>query len=1320
MNPTIYQRDKAVKLFTPLAYDAQDKLFLLADHSVGFGFDCRPLTDNDSTIADRISVLLNLEFPTGTFVQFSLWSSPDLEEHLARVRISRLLAGPASTQVATQAREDFLRKGTQEPIEVESGAQIRDVHLFVTVKLPIEAALPNEKEQERYRDLQITVERGFKTAKLYPTVLNADRLVRVMSCMLNWGDTAAWRDLVVPECDTSHVIRDQFLDLDNAIEVDATGLTLKGKRVKILSVKRYPDAAHFGQAINYLGEVLSGNRGIRGNCLIVTTLHYPDKETTKANLERQRQWLIQQSATPIARYLPRIGERKAGFDTLFEAFNNGDSPLQVYTSLVLFADTPAQATAMVADTRTYWRELGIQLLEDKFFCLPLFLNSLPFGPDRDAVRDLNRYRTMATRNAIPLLPLFSDWHGTGTPILQLVSRNGQFMPVSLFDSGSNYNCIIAAQSGSGKSFLTNEIITSYLAVGGRCWAIDVGRSYEKLCRQKDGDFMSFGKDSGICLNPFELVADYADEEDILVGLLQAMAAPTEIMSDFQTSGLKRVLKAQWDEHGTTLLVDHIAAAMAKEDDQRLRDIGIQLYAFTSEGQYGRFFNGPNTITFDNPFSVLELEELKGRKHLQKVVLLQLIYQIQQEMYHGQRDRPKVVIIDEAWDLLSEGDTAKFMETGFRRFRKYGGAAVVITQSPGDLYNNPTGVAMAENAANMYLLGQKADTINALEKEQRLPLSAGGYTLLKTVHTVPGAYSEIFLITEYGVGIGRLYVDPFHQLLYSTKAEDVTAIETLRGQGLSTEEAIHRLLTASDHSQVEEPKEGESQAVPRDAPRDSLPEVVRASSDRWNLPTIHDPVAVRLWVTDLPLDDVTVVGPQLLGLLTELATVEGLAPLTHDTVTRSLAAPTRTIVSRIRIKLTSDAGSNVAFARLGSRLASLLATSYGQVADGFAASPNPINRRRGVQARREQLRYLGLALLATALVYLPAGKGLWSAANQVLGSSKQRRREWVKIKEQFAFVLVFAVIDTRRLSPANIDRAYDALERLSYRDVKFRQVADDTGFFTGKGDAPPGVGTAPAGASLFDVAAVVKALATTNLDKRLQQILATRLTQTEVPKTDRQAWESDALPVTAIVGIHGICAGLQKADTASERSAPRPPSGSSSSRSQAPRQIQVTLRNLSDGGCGIHCKGGVDTLKVGEAITLPVGQSGHRLGVVAWLERRGDDAAFAGIEWLLDVPHPVRMGDPAHPRLAVAGMYRLEDDRYALVCDAQEFGVDEHCVITDGESRRWAHVTVVRNTGRVKALLIDWQLDAPVDGQHDFDTVWSGLSLRKPPALEKNA
>jgi conjugal transfer ATP-binding protein TraC len=784
----------ADSLFSALAYDPDHQLFLLADASIGFGFICRPLTGADPSVSARVNVLLNQDWPTETLLQVSLWTSPDIEESLAIMQTRRLKQQKTIYKAMTQASIDFLRQGTGKAPETVSGARLRRSQVIVTVKLPIVNPRPSENELVRAAELQRATQQSLTTIGLNPDVLDADHYVRVLNTVLNWNDDAGWKDRVVPECDPTQLIRDQLLDYDNALETDEKGIWLGTKRVKTLSAKRTPDHFYFGSAKSYLGDILSGTRGIRQNALISLTLHYPDAESTRARQEGVRQFITNQVNTPIARFLPALIQRKHNFDVLFDAYGDGDRPIRSYFGLVLFCDD-GEESAAISNTRVYFRELGFQLLEDKYFCLPFFLNCLPFGAERAAIADLKRYRTLATRHAIPLLPLFGDWAGTGTPTLNFVSRNGEHMAVSLFDTTGNYNLCIAAESGKGKSFLTNEIIVSYLTEGAQIWTIDVGRSYENLCEVLEGDFVKFTHGSGICMNPFEIVQNFEEEADMLAGLVSQMAAPTEKLSDFQTAGLKRVLKNLWTEKAQAMSVDDIAAILCREDDQRLRDVGEQLFPFTSRGEYGRYFNGRNNARFSNDFTVLELEELKGRKHLQQVVLLQLIYQIQQEMYLGERNRPKIVIIDEAWDLLTEGDVAKFMEHGYRRFRKYGGAAVTITQSVNDLYRNAAGRAIVENSANMYLLGQKAEVIEGMKQDRRLPLSDGGYELLKTVHTLPGAYSEIFFLTEMGSGIGRLIVDPFKRLLFSTKPEDVQALKQLRRQGLSLGDAIQQLQSS---------------------------------------------------------------------------------------------------------------------------------------------------------------------------------------------------------------------------------------------------------------------------------------------------------------------------------------------------------------------------------------------------------------------------------------------------------------------------------------------------------------------------------------------
>ena len=229
---------------------------------------------------------------------------------------------------------------------------------------------------------------------------------------------------------------------------------------------------------------------------------------------------------------------------------------------------------------------------------------------------------------------------------------------------------------------------------------------------------------------------------------------------------------------STMSIDLIAERCLRDSDPRVRDVGVQLGSFTSKSSYGRFFSGHNNANFKNDLTVLELDELQGRKHLRQVVLLQLISQIQREIFLGERDRKKIVIIDEAWDLLKEGEVSVFMEHAYRKFRKYGGSAIIATQSVQDLYGNSVGKAISSNSANMFLLGQKPTTLEQVRKDNQLVMEDWAFNMLKSVHTEAGVFSEIFVSVGQLQCVGRLIVSDFQKLLYSTAPNDVNDIKLL--------------------------------------------------------------------------------------------------------------------------------------------------------------------------------------------------------------------------------------------------------------------------------------------------------------------------------------------------------------------------------------------------------------------------------------------------------------------------------------------------------------------------------------------------------------
>lgn len=802
IKPHITPHGKAAKLFTPLAYDAERMTFVCSDQTLAFGFLMYPLAGADEGTDDRLNVLLNQDWPEGTAIQFSLVATPDLEREISDYMGRRMLCrDPSMIKEASEVTDYFRQSATDGILQGRStNIKVRNFYIITTVKIPMAAKYPVFEELEKANRMRREMFEGLSNVGFAPAGLTHDMYVRLMQSILNWGPEAGWRDRITPEMDPNVLIRDQIIDWGRGIGVDKDGMDLEGKRVRMLSVKRYPTQAYFGMAKGFISDVLTGSRGLRDNFIITGTLVFPNSEKTKSSMENKRKWTIQQSMGDLAKFIPDLQMKKEGFEVLYQAYDDGDRPCKFYMGIALFSDSAEESDGEVSNCKTFFRDLGFQLMEDKYICKPLFLNCLPMGCDTESMKHLMRYRTFATRHAIPFLPIWGDWRGSGSPVQLYHSRNLQPMYMDFWDTDSSMNALICAQSGSGKSVVSNHIISSHLQLNGKddddgaqVWVIDVGRSYLNLCETYDGEFIEFSEGSKICLNPFQLVENYKDEADILVGLLIAMAAPNESLTDLQISEVKRHLKMIWDVKERTMTIDDVADSLKTDEDQRIRDVGRQLYAFTSKGEYGEYFYGDNNVNFNNRFCVLELEELKGRVHLQQVVLLQLIYQIQQACYLGKRGKRKILLIDEAWSLLTEGAVATFIEGAYRRFRKYGAAAICVTQSVLDLHQSQAGRAIAENSPHMLLLGQKGDTIDAVKDQKKLPLTDGEYTLLKTVKTNPPYYSEIFFINPWGRGIGRLILPPYYQLLYSTQANDVEEIRRYVREGMVVADAVRQVM-----------------------------------------------------------------------------------------------------------------------------------------------------------------------------------------------------------------------------------------------------------------------------------------------------------------------------------------------------------------------------------------------------------------------------------------------------------------------------------------------------------------------------------------------
>ena len=135
----------------------------------------------------------------------------------------------------------------------------------------------------------------------------------------------------------------------------------------------------------------------------------------------------------------------------------------------------------------------------------------------------------------------------------------------------------------------------------------------------------------------------------------------------------------------------------------------------------------------------------------------------------------------------------FIETLARRLRKYRGSLVVGTQSVNDFYAYAGARAAWDNSDWNCFLSQKEESIAQLKNDGRILLDGFKEKLLTSVKTIHGKYTEVMINGADGYAVGKLLLDPFSSLLFSTKAEDYARVQELRAQGLEVAEAVERLL-----------------------------------------------------------------------------------------------------------------------------------------------------------------------------------------------------------------------------------------------------------------------------------------------------------------------------------------------------------------------------------------------------------------------------------------------------------------------------------------------------------------------------------------------
>ena len=653
----------------PYGHEVEAGLFTIMDdkhlaiESIGYTLEVTPQTGATVEMASQLTSLFSTDLPTATGIQVTLFAEPDIEWATNAYAASRTPAflAPLEKQETVKTlshlaheRVRYLKKGLSHPLSGGSHFRVRHFRAWVSVAIPLgdkKLFIAIEKAKKE-RDRHITL---LKSQYLYSHTWNSLDLYRTLRTILNAQKSSEeLKTKAKPNAldSLSHGLINP--DTRAVIKEDGVELSSSGKEPVLLtglSVSGYPSDYALALTSRFIGHKA---QDIPCPFLVTCAVSMPDFEKTrsKANIMAARAKQIADSE--LARYLPYLKKRERDYDIVTEEYAENGGLCKV-THQVLLLAPEKYAEECIEATVSVFKEAHLDLTRDTRMHWQSLMVSLPMTMGPLLAKDLEvaqRQSTKTITNAANFSPFLAEFQGTGprngeeslTPLLLLTGQHGQITPVDPFASSGNYNAIIVGTSGAGKSALTNDLITGNLGTGGKTYVIDVGASYKKLCQLLDGQWIEYGPDTDLVINPFELVRDIKEDMGFLLPILVEMASPNEGLSDFAQSVLQAhaifcLEKAQENNVVATVtdLVNSLSRGLVNPEknstpDRRVTDLAVQLSPFARDGAYGRHFDGRSTVNFNNDFIVLELEGLKGRKTLQSVVLLCLIFLITQDLF----------------------------------------------------------------------------------------------------------------------------------------------------------------------------------------------------------------------------------------------------------------------------------------------------------------------------------------------------------------------------------------------------------------------------------------------------------------------------------------------------------------------------------------------------------------------------------------------------------------------------------------------------------------------------------------------------------------
>ncbi|MCD8507820.1 MAG: ATP-binding protein [Candidatus Pacebacteria bacterium] len=307
-------------------------------------------------------------------------------------------------------------------------------------------------------------------------------------------------------------------------------------------------------------------------------------------------------------------------------------------------------------------------------------------------------------------------------ILYGINRHNSGLVIFDRYSLENYNSVLFAKSGAGKSYAVKLEILRTLMFDTEVIVIDPEREYEYLAEAVGGRYFNISLSSQHHINPFDLPAPLPDENpaDVLrtniinlVGLFRILLGGLNPEEDSiidraitETYALKDITAtSNFKNIEPPLMSDFEMVLSSMENSESL----LQRLKKYTVGTWAGFINQPTNVDINKKMVVFSIRDMEDElKPAAMYIITRFIWAAVRRNL-----KKRLLVVDEAWWMMKSDDTASFLFSIAKRGRKYFLGLATITQDVGDFVKSRYGRPIITNSSMQLLLKQSPSAIDSL-------------------------------------------------------------------------------------------------------------------------------------------------------------------------------------------------------------------------------------------------------------------------------------------------------------------------------------------------------------------------------------------------------------------------------------------------------------------------------------------------------------------------------------------------------------------------------------------------------------------------------